>query len=102
MAKASKKSAESSVAVRKGLKRKLPVNAEAEDHGIDPQISVQPSRRGKRKAAGTASANQEDSIEPRPQKKRKIENAENAEDESHIGATGTTLLRSKAIFISNL
>ncbi|KAJ3864146.1 hypothetical protein EV359DRAFT_41641 [Lentinula novae-zelandiae] len=61
LAKASKKSAESSVAVRKGLKRKLP----------------------------------EDSIEPRPQKKRKIENAENAEDESHIGATVEPLVPKK-------
>ncbi|KAJ3882381.1 hypothetical protein F5051DRAFT_500584 [Lentinula edodes] len=86
LAKASKKSAESSVAGRKGLKQKLPVNAEAEDNGIDPQNSAKPSRRGKRKAAETPSANQEDSIQPRPQKKRKIENAENVEAEAQIGA----------------
>ncbi|KAJ3853299.1 hypothetical protein EV368DRAFT_39211 [Lentinula lateritia] len=95
LAKTSKKSAESSVASRKGLNQKLPVNTEAEDNGISPQSSAKPSRRGKRKAAGTASANQEGSIEPRPQKKRKIENAENAEAEAQIGATVEPLVPKK-------
>ncbi|KAJ3890668.1 hypothetical protein GG344DRAFT_88728 [Lentinula edodes] len=95
LAKASKKSAESSVAGRKGLKQKLPVNTEAEDNGIDPQNSAKPSRRGKRKAAETPSANQEDSIQPRPQKKRKIENAENVEAEAQIGAIVEPLVPKK-------
>ncbi|KAJ3736873.1 hypothetical protein DFJ43DRAFT_382574 [Lentinula guzmanii] len=88
-AKVKKKSTENSGANKKALsqKQKLQVgNAEVEDGGIDAQSSAETSRHGKRKAADATSVVQSESIDSRPPKKRKTNNAENAADDAETPA----------------